>query len=64
MALSSTGGRVHAEQTEAMEAYRGIFIYGTPQKEATVFFFVQMELQSPWLLLRVEAAEGQRKDLL
>ncbi len=47
MTLSSTGGRVNTAQTEAMEAmeaYRGVYIYGTQQKEAT--FLVQMKLQS------------------
>lgn len=34
--FSSTGGSFHIEQTEAMEEYRGIFIYG-PQ-ERLLFF--------------------------
>lgn len=29
--FSSTGGSVHTEQTEVMEEYRGIFIYGVQE---------------------------------
>lgn len=36
--FGSTGGRVHTEQAEAMEEYRGIFIYG-PQKWLLFFYY-------------------------